>query len=38
MIYKFKCIFELDEVESKSKNLRVWKKTSNEVNLKEFYK
>lgn len=38
IIYKFKGVFKLDLEQSKAKNIRVWKRTSDNVDLKNFFK
>ncbi len=37
MIYKFKGIFELDEEQSKNRNIRIWKRVSTEIDLRKFF-
>lgn len=37
MIYKFKGVFELDVKESINKNIRIWKRISDSINLKVFF-
>lgn len=37
MIYKFKGVFILDLEQSISRNIRIWKRVSDEIDLKEFF-
>lgn len=38
MIYKFKGVFDLDTTETIKSNKRTWKKISNEIDLKQYFK